>query len=92
MYKPIYEEAQAAVALILYLRAGIIPPATLVNARTYDPVTRSQVPSVLLKPVWVTARTMAATVIRDRLRAGGAAVRAARCGPPAAGPGSGVTG
>ena len=40
VYKPIYEEAQAAAALILYLRAGITPPRTLVNARTYDPVTR----------------------------------------------------
>lgn len=65
VYKPIYTEAQAAAALALYLRAGVTPPASLVNERTYDPHDRVQVPSVLLKPVWVTSRNMAATVVRD---------------------------
>ena len=32
VYKPIYLEAQAAAALALYLRAGVTPPAALVNA------------------------------------------------------------
>jgi D-xylose transport system substrate-binding protein len=65
VYKPIYTEAQAAAALALYLRAGVTPPASLVNARTYDPQDQVQVPSVLLKPVWVTTSNMAATVVRD---------------------------
>ncbi|HEY2130547.1 MAG TPA: substrate-binding domain-containing protein [Streptosporangiaceae bacterium] len=66
VYKPIYTEAQAAAALALYLRGGMTPPASLVNARTYDPQGHVQVPSVLLKPVWVTTGNMAATVVRDR--------------------------
>ena len=65
VYKPIYTEAQAAAALALYLRAGVTPPASLVNERTYDPLDHVQVPSVLLKPVWVTTANMAATVVRD---------------------------
>ena len=65
VYKPIYTEAQAAAALALYLRAGVSPPASLVHARTYDPQDHVEVPSVLLKPVWVTASNMAATVVRD---------------------------
>ncbi len=66
VYKPIYLEAQAAAALTLYLRAGLAPPASLVNGATFDPTSRVRVPSVLLRPVWVTAASMAATVIRDR--------------------------
>jgi D-xylose transport system substrate-binding protein len=65
VYKPIYLEAQAAAALTLFLRAGLTPPASLVNAHTYDPQAHTRVASVLLRPVWVTARTMAATVVRD---------------------------
>ena len=34
VYKPIYQEAQAAVALALYLRAGQKPPSGLVNGAT----------------------------------------------------------
>ncbi|HTT54017.1 MAG TPA: substrate-binding domain-containing protein [Streptosporangiaceae bacterium] len=66
VYKPIYAEAQAAATLALFLRAGLAPPAALVNARTYDRQDHVQVPSVLLKPVWVTTSNMAATVVRDR--------------------------
>ncbi|HEX9526453.1 MAG TPA: substrate-binding domain-containing protein, partial [Streptosporangiaceae bacterium] len=66
VYKPIYLEAQAAAALTLYLRAGQVPPASLVNGTTFDPTRQVQVPSVLLRPLWVTAASMAATVIRDR--------------------------
>src|SRR5690348_7099525 len=65
VYKPIYEEAQAAAALALYLRAGVTPPPSLVNERTYDPQDHVEVPSVLLKPVWVTTSNMAATVVRN---------------------------
>ena len=66
VYKPIYLEAQAAAALSLYLRAGQVPPPSLVNGTTSDPTRKIGVPSVLLRPVWVTAASMAATVIRDR--------------------------
>ena len=37
VYKPIYLEAQAAVALAMYLRAGKTAPATLLNATSDGP-------------------------------------------------------
>jgi D-xylose transport system substrate-binding protein len=65
VYKPIYLEAQAAVALALYLRAGKTAPASLLNATSTDPTTKTSVPSVLLTPEWVTPSNMEATVIKD---------------------------
>jgi D-xylose transport system substrate-binding protein len=65
VYKPIYEEAQAAAALALYLRAGQTPPSSLVNGSTTDSTSNTQVPSVLLNPEWVTPTNMASTVIAD---------------------------
>jgi D-xylose transport system substrate-binding protein len=65
VYKPIYLEAQAAVALALYLRAGKTPPATLLNAVTVDPSTHVSVPSSLLVPEWVTPANMNDTVVKD---------------------------
>jgi D-xylose transport system substrate-binding protein len=65
VYKPIYLEAQAAVALALYLRAGARPPAALVNGKTKDTTASVQVPSVLLTPKWVTTQNMNSTVIKD---------------------------
>jgi D-xylose transport system substrate-binding protein len=65
VYKPIYEEAQAAVALAVYLRAGKTPPASLVNSTTEDTQANVAVPSVLLAPEWVTAKNMKSTVIAD---------------------------
>lgn len=65
VYKPIYEEAQAAAALALYLRAGVTPPAALVNGQTEDTVSHTEVPSVLLQPEWVTPQNMNSTVIAD---------------------------
>jgi D-xylose transport system substrate-binding protein len=65
VYKPIYEEAQAAVALAMYLRAGKPAPTSLVNATSTDPTTHNAVPSVLLTPEWVTPSNMNATVIAD---------------------------
>jgi D-xylose transport system substrate-binding protein len=64
-YKPIYLEAQAAVALAMYLRAGKTPPSSLVNGKTEDTTANVSVPSVLLVPEWVTTKNMAATVIKD---------------------------
>jgi D-xylose transport system substrate-binding protein len=65
VYKPIYIEAQAAVALALYLRAGQTPPAGLVNGTTTDTTAHVAVPSSLLTPTWVTNTNMNATVIKD---------------------------
>jgi D-xylose transport system substrate-binding protein len=65
VYKPIYLEAQAAAALAIYARAGVTPPAALVNGQTLDSVKHVEVASVLLHPEWVTAKTMNSTVIAD---------------------------
>jgi D-xylose transport system substrate-binding protein len=65
VYKPIYLEAQAAVALAMYLRAGKSAPSSLLNATTTDPTTKTAVPSVLLAPEWVTPSNMNATIIKD---------------------------
>jgi len=65
VYKPIYLEAQAAVALALYLRAGKTAPASLLNANTVDPTTHVSVPSSLLVPEWVTTANMNDTIIKD---------------------------
>lgn len=66
VYKPIAVEAQAAAALALYIRAGETPPSALVNGKTSDTDAKSDVPSTLLTPVWVTPKNMAATVIKDQ--------------------------
>jgi D-xylose transport system substrate-binding protein len=66
VYKPIYLEAQAAAALAMYVRAGLTPPAALLNGTTTDPQTKTAVPSVLLTPEWVTTSNMNATVIADK--------------------------
>jgi D-xylose transport system substrate-binding protein len=65
VYKPIYLEAQAAVALAMYLRAGKTAPSTLLNATTTDPTTHTAVPSVLLTPEWVTPANMNDTIVKD---------------------------
>jgi D-xylose transport system substrate-binding protein len=65
VYKPIYLEAQAAVALAMYLRAGKTAPDSLLNAKTVDPTTHVSVPSSLLVPEWVTPANMNDTVIKD---------------------------
>ncbi len=64
-YKPIYLEAQAAAALALYLRAGKVPPAGLVNGTVKDTTANVSVPSSLLHPEWVTPTNMQSTVIAD---------------------------
>jgi len=65
VYKPIDVEAQAAVALAMYLRAGETPPKSLVNGTTADSQAKKSVPSVLLSPEWVTSKNMASTVVAD---------------------------
>ncbi|TMV70834.1 substrate-binding domain-containing protein, partial [Thioclava sp. BHET1] len=65
VYKPIYLEAQAAAALAIYLRAGEQPPADLVNGKTPDSEGKTDVPSILLSPIWVTPKNMGETVVKD---------------------------
>ena len=65
VYKPIYLEAQAAVALAMYLRAHQTPPSGLINGSTQDTTANVAVPSALLTPEWVTTANMNATVIKD---------------------------
>jgi D-xylose transport system substrate-binding protein len=63
VYKPIYQEAQAAAALALYLRANKKPPSALVNGKTNNK--KTNVPSALLTPINVTTDNMASTVVKD---------------------------
>ncbi|MEY2569789.1 MAG: D-xylose transport system substrate-binding protein, partial [Acidimicrobiaceae bacterium] len=65
VYKAIYLEAQAAAAVAIYIRAGEKPPSGLVNGSTTDATANTEVPSVLLTPVWVTTDNMAKTVVKD---------------------------
>jgi D-xylose transport system substrate-binding protein len=65
VYKPIYLEAQAAVALAMYLRAGLTPPSSLVNGTAEDVTAKVAVPSILLTPEWVTPNLVQSTVIKD---------------------------
>src|SRR5579884_657288 len=90
VYKPIYLEAQDAVALATILRAGKTPPASLVNSTTSPPkgVAGNTQPASLLTPVWVTSSNMASTVIKDQFISASTlctAVGASACsaaGPP----------
>ncbi|HUI04734.1 MAG TPA: substrate-binding domain-containing protein [Acidimicrobiales bacterium] len=68
VYKPIYKETQATVALATILRAHKTPPSSLVNSTTSPPknVTGSTQPAVLLTPTWVNSTNMASTVVKDK--------------------------
>ena len=68
VYKAVYLEAQAAVALATVLRAGATPPTGLVNGTTTPPsgVTGSPQPATLLVPIWVNKANMESTVIKDK--------------------------
>jgi D-xylose transport system substrate-binding protein len=65
VYKPIYEEAQAAAALALYLRAGKTVPASLANGKSTDTVSHTVVKSVLLQPEYVIPTNVEQTVVKD---------------------------
>jgi D-xylose transport system substrate-binding protein len=58
VYKPFYAEAQAAAALAIFLRAGVTPPATLVNSTTHDDELNAEIASVYTTPVWITPDTV----------------------------------
>ena len=76
VYKPIYLEAQAAVALAMYCARGKTPPSSLANG--IDPGHQrrtSAVPSVLLTPEWVTPANMNTTIIKDKFVPTAPAVR-----------------
>ncbi len=67
VYKAVYLEAQAAVALATILRAGAEPPAALVNGTTAPAAGKpgNTQPAVLLTPLWVDKSKVASTVIKD---------------------------
>jgi D-xylose transport system substrate-binding protein len=65
VYKAPFAEPQAAAALAIMLRAGVTPPASLVNATTTDDQLGKEIKSVYTVPVWVTTDNMADTVIKD---------------------------
>ena len=67
VYKAVYLEAQDAVALATILRAGLTPPAALVNSTTSPAAGKpgSTQPASLLTPIWVDKSKVAATVIKD---------------------------
>src|SRR6267143_1445336 len=67
VYKAIYLEAQDAVALATILRAGLTPPAALVNSTTSPPAGKagSTQPASLLVPLWVDKTKVASTVVKD---------------------------
>ena len=67
VYKPIYKEAQTAVALATIVRAGQ-SPAALINGQTTPPknVQGNAQPAVLLTPTWVVGSNMNDTVIKDK--------------------------
>ena len=67
VYKPIYLEAQDAVALATVLRAGANPPSALLNGTTSPAAgaAGNTQPASLLVPLWVDISNMNATVIKD---------------------------
>ena len=67
VYKAVYLEAQAAVALATILRAGLEPPSALVNGTTAPAAGKpgNTQPAVLLTPLWVDKSKVASTVIKD---------------------------
>ncbi len=67
VYKAVYLEAQAAVALATILRAGLTPPSALQNGTTSPASGKpgNTQPAILLTPLWVDKSKVASTVIKD---------------------------
>jgi len=66
VYKPVYKEAQDAVAMADILLSGNTVPASLLNGTTVDPANSSITePASLLTATWVNAANMEATVVKD---------------------------
>jgi D-xylose transport system substrate-binding protein len=66
VYKPVYKEAQDAVAMADILLSGNTVPPALLNGNTIDPANSSITePASLLGATWVTASNMESTVVKD---------------------------
>jgi D-xylose transport system substrate-binding protein len=65
VYKPSWQEAQAAAIAALYLDAGKAIPASLLTGKTELTGTKIMVPTVELTPTWVTTANIESTVIKD---------------------------
>jgi len=66
VYKPVYKEAQDAVAMATILLSGNSVPAALLNGTTVNPANSSvSEPASLLTATWVDATNMEATVVKD---------------------------
>jgi D-xylose transport system substrate-binding protein len=66
VYKPVYKEAQDAVAMATILLSGNSVPAALLNGKTVNPANPSvSEPASLLTATWVDATNMEATVVKD---------------------------
>ena len=65
VYKPSWQEAQAAAIAALYLDAGKKIPASLLTGKTKLTGTKTTVPTVELTPTWVTTANIEKTVIKD---------------------------
>ena len=66
VYKPVYKEAQDAVAMADILLSGNAVPAALLNGTTVDPANASiSEPASLLTATWVNAANMETTVVKD---------------------------
>ena len=66
VYKPVYKEAQDAVALADILLSGNTVPTALLNGTTVDPANASITePASLLTASWVNAANMESTVVKD---------------------------
>ena len=98
VYKPIYLEAQAAVALAIYLRAGQTPPSALVNGTTLDTQSEQAGPVGAADPDLGERQEHGRDRDQGRVRLGLAAVRRGGPGactgqtasPPSSQPGSGL--
>ncbi len=65
VYKPSWQEAQAAAIAALFLDAGKAIPASLLTGKTMLTGTKIMVPTVELAPTWVTTANVESTVIKD---------------------------
>jgi D-xylose transport system substrate-binding protein len=66
VYKPVYKEAQDAVAVADILLSGNTVPSGLLNGTTTDPANSAlSEPASLLTATWVTAANMESTVVKD---------------------------
>jgi D-xylose transport system substrate-binding protein len=66
VYKPVYKEAQDAVAMAIVLLSGNKVPAALLNGKTTDPADSTITePASLLTATWVNAANMESTVVKD---------------------------